>query len=443
MFVPINTDAPLYHFPRGTIFLIVANVICFVLTGLGNSASLTSFWMLKYGNGINPLEWLTSMFAHAGWSHLIGNMFFLWGFGLVVEGKLGWRRFIPLYLAMGMIDGCACDVLTMYRTDEWVIQTYFGVENRTELEQQLQEEGEEVDAAHLDELLQLAKGGCLGASSVIFALMAISLIWAPKNELQFVGMVFMHVVSFDITIMMFSFIYIGLTFALATLDKFGPESSTLHLLGIFQGLIVGSIYYFRGWVDCENWDLFAVLAGTHGRKNPEIEIGAHARVERDYSKSNPEPSTSKVAAPVQGVEPIPQPAFPKKLKPIVERIQAGDFIGASEAMFELRLKDSTSYLDADNLRKLAVGLLLAGVPDEAEIYIDEYLERFSEDTAWARIRKAEILVEHRQRPAAAMTLLKSLKSAEVTEQQKAMARAIATKATEQIRSGVEDAEPEW
>lgn len=443
MFVPINTDAPLYHFPRGTIFLIVANVICFVLTGFGYSSSINTFWMLQYGNGINPLEWLTSMFAHGDWSHLVGNMFFLWGFGLVVEGKLGWRRFVPLYLAMGLMDGCACDLLTLYRTDEWAIQNVFGMENRAELEQTLAEEADITDAAQVDELLLAAKGGCLGASSVIFALMAISLVWAPKNELQFVGLVFMHAVSFDITIMMFSFFYIGLTFLLATIEQFGPDSSTLHLLGIVQGLIVGTVYHFRGWVDCENWDLFAVLAGTHGRKNSEIEIGAHAKLEKDYSKPTQDAAQPDASQPVSTGDLIPPAPVPKKLKPIVDRIQSGDFIGASEAMFELRLKDSTSYLDPENLRKLSLGLLMAGVPDEAEIYIDEYLERFSEETAWARIRKAEILVDYRQRPAAALALLKSLKSSEVTEQQKSMARGIAAKATQQIRSGVEDAEPEW
>ncbi len=35
--------------------------------------------------------------------HLVGNMFFLWGFGLVVEGKLGWWRFLLLYLTIGAI----------------------------------------------------------------------------------------------------------------------------------------------------------------------------------------------------------------------------------------------------------------------------------------------------------------------------------------------------
>lgn len=453
MFVPINTDAPLYHFPRGTIFLIIANVVCFIYTGFGTSDSVESFWMLQYGEGINPVEWLTSMFAHAGFSHLIGNMFFLWGFGLVVEGKLGWKRFLPLYLIMGMIDGGMCDVLTLYRTDEWALHNVFGVETREELAAILELDQDNFGMTTVDELLRLAKGGCLGSSSVVFALMAISLIWAPKNEMHLVGIIFLSAISFDITIMYFALFYFVMNFGLALLEGFGPESSTLHLLGVLQGLLVGTIYYFRGWVDCENWDLFAVIAGTHGRKRDEDwELGAHAKVGKDYSKtdtaetSDPDVSTTaKVPAggnafPAGGA---PPEEIPKKLRPIVSRIDAGDFIGAAELLFELRLKDSRSFLNRDHLRRLAIGLLQVEAHDEAEIYVDEYLERFTDDTAWAKIRKAEILVEHRQRPAAAVQLLKTIKSSEISEQQKTMARAIAAKATQQIRSGVEDAEPEW
>ena len=33
-----------------------------------------------------------SMFTHAGWLHLCGNMFFLWVFGWVLEDKIGWKK---------------------------------------------------------------------------------------------------------------------------------------------------------------------------------------------------------------------------------------------------------------------------------------------------------------------------------------------------------------
>lgn len=45
---------------------------------------------------------LTSMFLHAGWFHLLGNMLFLWIFGNNVEDALGRGRYLLLYLACGI-----------------------------------------------------------------------------------------------------------------------------------------------------------------------------------------------------------------------------------------------------------------------------------------------------------------------------------------------------
>jgi len=90
MLIPLNTDAPLYHYPFGTIGLIVANLGCFALTGFGTDSAALEPWALQYGEGLSPVQWFSSAFAHAGVMHILGNMFFLWGFGLVVEGKLGW-----------------------------------------------------------------------------------------------------------------------------------------------------------------------------------------------------------------------------------------------------------------------------------------------------------------------------------------------------------------
>ena len=116
--IPINTDAPLYHFPYATIGLIVINSICFVATGFALNEKLLEPWLLQYGEGLNPLEWIPAAFAHAGLTHLLGDMFFLWGFGLVVERKLGWRRFIPLFLDMTADWVADVDILTVLRTDD-------------------------------------------------------------------------------------------------------------------------------------------------------------------------------------------------------------------------------------------------------------------------------------------------------------------------------------
>ncbi len=56
-----------------------------------------------------PVTWhatlvtlVSCMFLHAGWGHLLGNMWFLWIFGNNVEDRLGHVRFLAFYLLGGM-----------------------------------------------------------------------------------------------------------------------------------------------------------------------------------------------------------------------------------------------------------------------------------------------------------------------------------------------------
>ena len=37
-----------------------------------------------------------------------------------------------------------------------------------------------------------------------------------------------------------------------------------HLIGAAIGFVVGTVLLKQRWVDCENWDLFAVINGTYG-----------------------------------------------------------------------------------------------------------------------------------------------------------------------------------
>lgn len=45
---------------------------------------------------------LTSMFMHASWGHIIGNMVYLWIFGDQIEDRLGHTRFLIFYLLAGI-----------------------------------------------------------------------------------------------------------------------------------------------------------------------------------------------------------------------------------------------------------------------------------------------------------------------------------------------------
>ncbi len=49
------------------------------------------------------LSIVTSLFIHAGWSHILGNMLFLWVFGDNIEDRLGHFRYLVFYLVAGIV----------------------------------------------------------------------------------------------------------------------------------------------------------------------------------------------------------------------------------------------------------------------------------------------------------------------------------------------------
>ena len=50
-----------------------------------------------------PATLITSMFLHGSWSHVLGNMWYLWIFGDNVEDRVGHGRFIVFYLLCGIV----------------------------------------------------------------------------------------------------------------------------------------------------------------------------------------------------------------------------------------------------------------------------------------------------------------------------------------------------
>jgi len=113
--LPLRDNLPTRRFPVVTVALIAANVVVFVLyqgAGSGESffSSLTdlAFRPCEVEDscptaGEGPLVTLfTSMFLHADWLHLLGNMLFLWIFGNNVEDTLGRPRFVAFYLLGGV-----------------------------------------------------------------------------------------------------------------------------------------------------------------------------------------------------------------------------------------------------------------------------------------------------------------------------------------------------
>ena len=93
------------HFPFITILLIVANGFVFLCELMGGEEFVTR-WAAVPADitaGRHWLTLLTAMFMHGSWSHIVGNMVFLWAFGPEIEDAMNPWRYSVFYLVGGLI----------------------------------------------------------------------------------------------------------------------------------------------------------------------------------------------------------------------------------------------------------------------------------------------------------------------------------------------------
>jgi rhomboid family protein len=91
--------------PVVTAFIIVVNVFVFLLELMRGDAFVME-WSAIPAQIISGHHWitiLTAMFMHGSWSHIIGNMIFLWAFGPEIEDAMGRGRYLLFYLAGGLV----------------------------------------------------------------------------------------------------------------------------------------------------------------------------------------------------------------------------------------------------------------------------------------------------------------------------------------------------
>jgi len=92
-----------------TYIIILCNILIFyIINIIFPSLKAEIFNIFKFLPTIIDLKsWgltpITSMFLHANQSHLWWNMIYLWIFGIVVEKRIGWKRFVLLYFITGIL----------------------------------------------------------------------------------------------------------------------------------------------------------------------------------------------------------------------------------------------------------------------------------------------------------------------------------------------------
>jgi hypothetical protein len=203
--LPLADDAPTRRFPIVTAALIALNVAVFVLYELPDPMAAilnASFYPASLTGWQGPLpwhiSWLTAMFLHAGWSHLLGNMLFLWIFGGRVERGFGRVRYLALYLAGGFAATLLQAGMTLLFSAP--------------------------DAAYVP---------CLGASGAVAAVLGAYLVLSPGAPL----------VLFPVPVVIPAWLYLGGWFLYQAVMAFGgllaPASSGVAFFAHVGGFVFG------------------------------------------------------------------------------------------------------------------------------------------------------------------------------------------------------------
>lgn len=442
MFIPYNTDAPLYHFPYATIGTIIVNVLLYIpvfvlpdayegqakvrlspaarevareiresirhvtenedfkenlpplseaqqemlkalekLEGNEEDASdeTTTIWRLmtvEFGK-IRPWQWLTANYMHAGFLHLLGNMFVLWGFGLIVEGKIGWWRFLLLYNGIGTLGWGFIQIVMLGASDD------IG----------------------------------LGASLAIFGILAISMIWAPANEMECVLILFplwLYPIMFETPVMTVAMISLFIQIAVSGLQIasqasdgrwIGLTSELLHLTGAAIGVAVGIWMVKKNLVDCEGWDAFSVMQGKHtktiqdDREDVQDELAKILQQERDrFTPSAPMVTPTPKSSPMP-VASIARPGVSESLtiqfRALVaagQTQEAREFYKTSVATFPQWLLPEPEYVSLISLMRKQKQWELAASA------MEDYFDRYSEREATIRMALAQVLFQALHRP---------------------------------------------
>jgi membrane associated rhomboid family serine protease len=119
--LPLSDGIPTRRVPIVNLSIIAANFavwLFYELPHLQRSVIHASFYPCSVDGSCHAPEpwgvsWITSMFLHGSWDHILGNMLFLAVFGKNVEDSFGPIRYLVFYFAGGLVATFAQTAMTL------------------------------------------------------------------------------------------------------------------------------------------------------------------------------------------------------------------------------------------------------------------------------------------------------------------------------------------
>lgn len=342
---------------------------------------------------VRPWQWVTNNFMHAGWMHLIGNLVFLWAFGIIVEGKVGWFWFSIIYLGIGTVYGMVLQLGALA----------FGMD----------------------------EGIALGASAAIFGLLALCVAWAPANEFEVLWIIGFRIFMSEIRIITFGGIFLFKELIFWGLQGFQMSSELLHILGFAVALPVGLGLVKYGLVDCEGWDIFSYLGGTTGQESP-----THINYQKSADKR------AGIMRSDQALQLAAQPQSPPTnllQSQVEEALDQGTIDVAIKLQNLISRNNPGAIWRQKDLYRVINGLLKASRHAEALPLIQTYLQNYEESRFAMELAMLKIWLQQ-QRPRKTLQYIDGMNLAFYTPEQNTKLQPLIDKAKRLVAAGIVDSD---
>jgi len=352
--IPIRTDYQMSRRPWANYALVAANILIFVMGFNGTlGAKAVSNLGLLQSDQPQLYQFFTCMFMHGGWTHLLGNMLFLWVFGNAINDRMGHLGYVLFYLAGGVLAGVGYLVLG-------------------------------------------GSAPVLGASGAIAAVTGAYLILLPRVRVTLIAFLFLLIIPFEIS----SLIFIGLQFVWNVLMSFndlvtptggGGVAYAAHSSGYVFGIVVALMMLGLKLVPRHGADMFS-LWKSHQRRSTYRRMVAQGYDPFGYTGRPMGPARATPPPPDRWVTgmasadspPPPPPPSPQEVelrRAIGRALSDGDFRTAAERYLELVRLAPDAVLSRQNQLDVANKLFQDGQYAQAADTYERYLKHYHEDAA--------------------------------------------------------------
>lgn len=310
--IPLGTDAPQRRTPYMNYLLIAACVVIYLISHRAVSPShplgLAHGWarFMLNPRHLAMVQFVTYIFLHANFMHILGNMIFLWVFGNQVNDRLGHLAYLFYFLAGGILAGCG-QVLTSVHGNP-----------------------------------------TLGASGAIAAVAGLFLVLCPLVKIR----VWFFVTVFEVASFWFVLAQILLFDVYGAFMHNDDVAHWAHLTGYLTGFITGMVILSLHFVPRDHYDLLSLLNRTRRRAI------YRQMVSRGYNPfDKPAPPTAgvtKIAGPITAADPEMT-----RLASLVQQRRRGHDLPQAAAVYrELMNKFPNARLPRDTLLDVANQLML-------------------------------------------------------------------------------------